>query len=90
MQSIPPYYAPTYPPPSPYPTTTASTNATTATTATSSPGSNGSTVMTISNTPPALLSNGLTPIETGILTTSNSGSQTPGTKRNQVKNACSK
>lgn len=89
MQSMPAYYTPSYPSPSPYPTTNGTTTTTT-TNETSSPG-NGSTVMTISN-PPTILatSNGLSPLEQSLLRNTTTSPENATAKRNQVKNACSK
>lgn len=89
---MPSYYTPAYPPASPYPTTTTTATESPATInkATSSP-PNGSTVLTISNPPPALATSGMqTPVDQSSASpTAASGPQT-STKRNQVKNACSK
>ena len=76
MQSVP--YFPTNFLSSPYPTTTA-------TTTTTSPPENGSTVMTMTNPPLLSSPHGMTEQTIPL-----NGSSAEGTKRNQVKNACSK
>jgi hypothetical protein len=86
MQSVPTYYPPTFPPTSPYPNVSAAatTTATTATSSTESP-SNGTAAMAVA-TPPVMTAT----LGQNLMETDPNAAPAEPTKRNQVKNACSK